>query len=203
MAKPKLRELVEAIKNLIRGPYTSKFPYAPSPPAATFRGMAKFHEEDCIGCGACAQVCPSRTIDVVDDPEKRVRKLILHYDCCNFCGQCQAACPTEKGIMLSTEYDTANFDRQNQLSTCEKELAMCEMCGGIVAAYDQLAWITAKIGNLAYANPTLILAEHEKLGLVSDEHARMAEALEGRADLMKILCPTCRRKVYIKEEWSN
>ena len=204
MARPKIRELVEAIKNLfIRGPFTLKFPKAPSPPAPTFRGMAKYYEENCIGCGACAKVCPSKTIEIIDDVQARKRKLVLHYDCCNFCGQCQAACPTTKGIMLSTEYDTANFDRMTHVVSVEKELAMCEMCGEIVAPYDQLAWIAAKIGPIAYSNPTLILAEHKKLGLVGETAQRMSQAVEGRADLMRILCPVCRRKVYIKEEWSN
>jgi len=203
MKKPKIRELIEAVKNLIRGPYTLNFPAEPSPPAPTFRGMAEFHEQDCIGCGACAQVCPSKTIEILDDPEARKRKLVLHYDCCNFCGQCQAACPTGKGIQYSTNYDTANFDRHAHVNTVEKELAMCEICGGVVAPYDQLTWIAAKIGPLAFANPTLILAEHRELGLVDGLAERMARAVEDREDLMRILCPRCRREVYIKEEWSG
>jgi hydrogenase-4 component H len=48
-----------------------------------------------VGCGACAEVCPSQCIDIVDGEK---RKFTLHLDSCIFCGQCQANCITEKGI---------------------------------------------------------------------------------------------------------
>ncbi|MCK5558003.1 MAG: 4Fe-4S binding protein, partial [Candidatus Hydrogenedentes bacterium] len=85
MRKPKLRELGEALKLLfIEGPYTSKFPKEPSIPPETFRGKPQYDEEKCIGCGACAQVCPSRAIEVIDNLETRKRKLVLRYDICIF-----------------------------------------------------------------------------------------------------------------------
>ena len=65
MRKPKLRELKEAITAVVKGPYTSTFPFTPLEPAEAFRGQPEYHEEDCIGCGACAEVCPARTIDII------------------------------------------------------------------------------------------------------------------------------------------
>ena len=59
MRYPKLRELREAIKALIKGPYTSRFPFKPHTPFERFRGRPYLHEEDCTGCTACVQVCPT------------------------------------------------------------------------------------------------------------------------------------------------
>ena len=63
MRKPKLRELGEAIKAVVLGPYTTKFPAEPSPAPPAYRGKGKFQEDKCIGCGDCIEACifsPSR-----------------------------------------------------------------------------------------------------------------------------------------------
>ena len=58
MKWPKLRELKEAIKALIVGPYTSSFPKEPFHPHPNFRGQPKFNQDKCVGCLACEEVCP-------------------------------------------------------------------------------------------------------------------------------------------------
>ena len=94
MKYPKIRELVEAIKALVKGPYTSRFPKERHVPHPNFRGQPKFDPDKCVGCLACEEVCPVNAIaheDVVDsDPPKRI---MIHYtDTCIFCGQCEAYC---------------------------------------------------------------------------------------------------------------
>ena len=66
MRKPKLRELWEAIKVLfVYGPYTSKFPKEMTVPPDSFRGKPMFDTDECIGCGACSEVCPSNSIEII------------------------------------------------------------------------------------------------------------------------------------------
>src|SRR5512135_3850065 len=114
MRYPKLRELREAIRAIIRGPYTTKFPYRPHEPYERFRGRPYFYEKDCMGCTACAQVCPPGAIEWKDEVAGGVakRKLTVHWDICIFCGQCQANCPTTKGILLSREFDFATTENR-------------------------------------------------------------------------------------------
>lgn len=202
MRKPKIRELVEALKVLfIEGPYTSKFPRVMTVPPNTFRGKPEFDPDVCIGCGACSEVCPSRAIEVVDDLEKRTRTLKLRYDICNFCGQCHIYCTTKDGVDYTTEYDLASLDRSTMFVSVEKELAICEMCGGAAGTKDHLAWIANRIGSIAYSNPTLILSAMDTLSQAEPMQIRPENRAVDRPDLFRILCPDCRRKVFMSEEW--
>jgi hydrogenase-4 component H len=203
MKKPKLRELREAIKAIFTGPYTIKsFPAKPIEPYEGFRGKPEYHEEDCIGCGACAEVCPPRAIEFIDDLSVTppVRRFILHTDNCIFCGQCEFHCTTKTGITLSTKYDLATFDRSECVETVEKELALCEICGEVITAKDHLKWIGRKLGAKRYANPTLLMAYEDELGGLPQEAERQEKGVE-RSDINRILCPQCRRKVGMREIW--
>lgn len=203
MKKPKLRELGEAVKALVRGPITIKFPAEPYEAPDGFRGKPKYDEDECIGCGACAQVCPSQCIDLVDDvgADPAVRRLQIHFDACIFCGQCELNCTTEKGVRLTTEYNLACFDRSTCLETVEKTLVLCEVCGAVIGARDHLLWVAERLGAKRYANPTLILLADGELGLVSGESRRDPDRPLDRSDTMRVLCPACRRTTVLRETW--
>ena len=202
MRYPKLRELKEALKALVKGPYTSGYPFKPHKAYERFRGRPYFHEEDCTGCTACAQVCPVKAIDYEDTVinAKGKRRLTVHWDICIFCGQCQANCITEKGIILSQEYDFATTENREALAQeIEKELALCDCCGQAIVPFDQYAWVAEKIGPLAFSNPALFLFYLRVLGLALQEESRQKHDLEfRRPDRMNILCPRCRREAAVK-----
>jgi formate hydrogenlyase subunit 6/NADH:ubiquinone oxidoreductase subunit I len=198
MRYPKLRELREAIKALIKGPYTSKFPYKPHKPFERFRGKPLFHEEDCVGCGACFQVCPAKAIDMQDTGEKRV--LSVSWDMCIFCGQCQANCLTGKGIILSQEFDLATTGKRAELKqVIEKELLLCGSCREVIAPRLQILWVARKLGVLSFSNASAMLFYLQNLNLAFKEKDLPKEKKEFlRSDRMKVLCPRCRREAVIK-----
>ncbi len=203
MKYPKLRELKEAIKAIIKGPYTTKFPYEPHVPQEKFRGKPEFYEKDCVGCCACAEVCPAGVIDVIDDTVAKppTRKLVLHFDTCIFCGQCQASCITEKGIKLTAEYDLALFDRNEATVRVEKELLVCEECGKVIGAKDHLYFLVRKLGPLAYGNMPLLLRGFGELELV--EAPPIIGLPLRRAHMFRLLCPRCRREVLLEDIWGK
>jgi len=51
----------------------------------------KVNEDECIGCGQCADVCPADpcVFEVVDEKAK-----VNNPDACIECGACEATCPT-------------------------------------------------------------------------------------------------------------
>ena len=201
MKLPKLRELKEAIKALIKGPYTSKFPKAPHVPHPNFRGQPKFDAEKCVGCLACEEVCPVGAIaheDIIDDKGNPRRKMIHYTDICIFCGQCEAVCIAEhEGIKQSSDWELSFFDRKNESAeTIEKDLQLCEICGEPIACCDHLKWVAEKLGELTYSNPTLFLSRLKSLGIV-DENIISALKDKGRSDRVKILCARCRRQTTL------
>ena len=205
MRYPKLRELKEAIIALIKGPYTSFYPFKPHHPPKRFRGKPEFSDDGCIGCGACALVCPGRVIECRDTVTagKAVRKMVLHLDECHFCGQCSALCTTRDddppGVRHTREFDLAGFDRASLVSESnEKELALCECCGDVITTKAHLEWLAKKLGPLAFANPTVFISSLKGLGF-ADDVLRAARDYALRSDRVKILCAKCRRKATIEK----
>jgi len=197
MRYPKLRELKEAIRALLKGPYTTDFPFKPHKPFERFRGKPEFHESDCIGCGACSQVCPAGAIEMKDVGDKRI--LTIHWDLCIFCGNCQANCLTEKGIVLSKEFDLATTEKREELSqSIEKELVRCSFCGEVIAPRDQILWVAKKLGIMAFSNTSLMLfyLAQENLAELKGLPTQGTPTL--RSDRFSILCPKCRREAVIK-----
>jgi len=202
MKWPKIRELREAVTSVVRGPYTANFPAEPTPIPKAIRGRPTYQPDGCIGCGACAQVCPVRAIEVRDlrgGGRPPVRELILHYDVCVFCGECVRGCATQEGIALSNEFELSGFSRAEMVESVEKEMVPCELCGNPIAARDHLVWIHRRLGSLAFANVTVYLAAQEALAL--RERVPRDERKIDRTDIQRILCPACRRGVTLLDEW--
>ncbi len=200
MKKPKLREIKEAIRAVLKGPVTANFPAAATPLPEGFRGRAEFHEDSCIGCSACAEVCPADAIEVVDDLQATppVRRLTIMTDRCIWCGHCEANCTTRTGVQLGHTYDLATVDRSELRVTIEKELVLCEDCGGVVACRDHIHWIADKIGAKTYANPTLLLVSQQNTGAPLTP---TSDAGGERASIMRVLCPACQRASRTREVW--
>lgn len=199
MRKPKLRELGEAIKAIFLGPYTSKFPFKPSPSAPTFRGKIEFNFEKCILCGACVEVCPANARAQIDDKTKRVRKEVHYQERCLYCGQCVGYCTTKEGIVHTQEYDLAQIKNEGYDNTIEKELILCEKCGEVITTRAHLLWIAKEVGELAYGNPNLFLVLSQEYG--EKAIPKSAEIPPYRSEHLRFLCPSCRRTVYLNEVW--
>ena len=189
------RVLAQVIRALLAPPFTTPYPAEPFEPVQAYRGRPRFDADGCIGCGACAEVCPPKCIEVVDraDASPPLRTLVQHMDQCIECGQCERYCPTRRGIRLHNEFDFAGFTPADFEERVEKELALCELCGGVVAPLDQLRWLRARLGAVAFANPTLMVLAARELGVV-DEGLTGADGVIGRGSRLALQCPACRRR---------
>jgi len=200
MYLPKLREVKEALTSFFTPAYTSKFPAIPYEPPEEFRGFPEYHEESCVGCGTCAQVCPTQAITVTDDLEGGFRWFRVDYGSCIHCGQCHEHCIAGDGIAPTAKYSLPVMEKEAPeiFETVEKDLAVCESCGEAIACWDHLDWIKQRLGAKAYAHPNLLLnAQRHQTELVpSGPKERLR-----REDYGKILCSKCRRQVVVLDEF--
>ncbi len=189
------RILAQALRAVLSPPFTTRFPAEPFEPVETFRGRPRFDEAGCIGCGACASVCPAKCIELVDDTSVTppMRRLVQHLDACIWCGQCARYCPTERGITMSREFDCVGFAPGDFEERVEKPLAVCELCGGIIAPVDQLRWLVDRLGPIAFANPTLMAVVARDLRLGDEGPVGQPSGIT-RADRLALQCPRCRRR---------
>jgi hydrogenase-4 component H len=121
-----ISKLKEALICLKAGRVTLKYPFEPAPPREKFRGLPKIDVTQCIGCAACASVCPSRLIEFVDEGDHAT--ITRHFDRCIYCGRCQDMCP-EGAIEMTQNFETATNDRRDLLVIHHIYMATCSRCG--------------------------------------------------------------------------
>uniref|UniRef100_A0A7V5XH12 4Fe-4S dicluster domain-containing protein n=1 Tax=Thermodesulfobacterium geofontis TaxID=1295609 RepID=A0A7V5XH12_9BACT len=212
MKYPKIRELIHAIKVLIKGPATTKYPFEPYTPPEGFRGKPQPSQDGCIGCGACAEVCPAEAIHIkekifeIDGKKIGVRVLVWHYDECIFCGQCARYCTTREekipGVVMSREFDLATTNRKELKSEeIKKELVLCSYCGSVISTKEHLLYISKKLKYKTYGNINLIQTLSEKFGSLL--HSVKFKQFNQREYLYEILCPKCRRRILLFDEYGK
>jgi len=122
-----LSKLKEAAICFKAGRVTLPYPFAPRVPEEGFRGKVSIDIERCIGCGGCAEVCPSRLIQVTDlSQEKRILEFFLGR--CTYCGRCAEVCP-EEALTLTREFETATNDVRDLYMKVEVFMGTCQRCG--------------------------------------------------------------------------
>ena len=200
MYLPKIREIKEALTSFFTPAYTTKFPAEPYTAPEQYRGRPKYNKEYCIGCGTCAQVCPTQAISVVDDTKKMIRTLTVDYCLCMNCGQCEEKCITRKGVSLTSDYSLAIMDKKdpNAFESIECELAICESCGEVIACEPHLLWIKERLGAKAYAHPNFLLQTQKQFFQL--EPSNVKDRIR-REDQIKQVCPKCRNKIVVADEF--
>ena len=155
---------IEAFFSLFKKPFTVKYPFEPSPPPEGFRGRTEF-TDDCVGCGACAAVCPPKAITVTDDNDRRV--LRIDHGLCIFCRTCQDICPWD-GIQLTQTFEMATLDKESIYDEIEHDLIRCEGCGEVITTWKHMEKIRDAV---------------KDVGLIDKDRTTI-----------ETLCPSCKRK---------
>lgn len=123
----KLKEVMICLK---AGRVTLKYPFVQDNQGhlggKAFRGRPAIDGEKCIGCGACAQVCPARLISFTDQNE--VRTLELDYSRCTYCARCQDVCPTGAAY-LTQEFELATNTKEDMKERISLRMVKCKSCG--------------------------------------------------------------------------
>lgn len=100
------------IKKVIKtGAQTSSYPLEPIPVDKNFRGKPEHNPQQCIGCAACVNACPSNALTVETDLKTGELAWQFNLGRCIFCGRCEEVCPTV-AIRLSQEYELAVWKKR-------------------------------------------------------------------------------------------
>jgi len=106
---------VELLRNLVSRRATVLYPFKDREKVHVpegLRGRLTFNRQLCIGCGMCFRVCPSETVEMIEDEKgKRPR---FYLDRCTHCQQCEDVCPT-KAIGLTQQFENFGFDRKEMI----------------------------------------------------------------------------------------
>lgn len=103
--------LPKVLKNLLRKPFTVKYPYVKVEAPEGYRGRPSVERERCTRCWMCAATCPAGAISVSEE----TGKVRISYLRCAFCGMCAEVCPT-RAITMTREFELATLDKASAKS---------------------------------------------------------------------------------------
>ncbi|WXS23472.1 formate hydrogenlyase complex iron-sulfur subunit [Salmonella enterica subsp. enterica serovar Infantis] len=122
------------IKKVIKtGTATSSYPLEPIAVDKNFRGKPEHNPQQCIGCAACVNACPSNALTV--ETLLATNELAWQFNLgrCIFCGRCEEVCPTA-AIKLSQEYELAVWKKK---TSCNSPASRCATaaCAIVLSPY--------------------------------------------------------------------
>ncbi|MBP2200134.1 formate hydrogenlyase complex iron-sulfur subunit [Pantoea cypripedii] len=129
-------------KALSGGVATTDYPLQPVSVAANFRGKPEHNSQQCIGCAACVNACPSNALSVETDLASRELAWSFNLGRCIFCGRCEEVCPTA-AIRLSQQYELAVWDKADLLQQARFPLCHCRDCGRPFAVQKEIDYAIA------------------------------------------------------------
>ena len=106
------------------------------------RGLPELDPEKCVGCGACANSCPTDAMSFEDlEADRAVR---VNYGLCIYCATCQEICP-EEAVKLTGEYRAWFKGKDEMVKTVEVPLRACANCGRYFVSDRQMESIIKRI----------------------------------------------------------
>ncbi len=118
-----LKVLAVAIKS---GRATIKYPFEPPLVTPFFRGKVSVDPSKCVGCGACARICPPKALELVREGDKFVLRYFIGR--CIFCAMCADICP-QQAIEVGHEFELATPKLEDLYEEVVHEPAKCTICG--------------------------------------------------------------------------
>lgn len=156
------------IKKVIKtGAQTSSYPLEPMPVDKNFRGKPEHNPQQCIGCAACVNACPSNALTVETDLKTGELAWQFNLGRCIFCGRCEGLPDGSHSPVSGVR--AGGVEKEDFLQQSRFALCNCRVCKRPFAVQKEIDYAIA-------------LLKHN--GDVRAEHHR--ESFE--------TCPECKRQ---------
>ena len=130
-----------------KGRVTYRYPSERKPVPEGLRGRPEIVFDACIGCGACAHVCPPNALTVEEQEE--MWKMKLFFGRCIMCGLCEEVCPVD-AVRFSEDYELASTTKEALEVEFQMRRVKCEACGAYFTTERALNYTLSEYGELAY-----------------------------------------------------
>jgi ech hydrogenase subunit C len=130
-----------------------------------FRGDPHVDQDKCIGCSACANVCPADAIEIEDGGAMRIVRFLRQA--CVFCATCQDVCPTKAVELRSGDLSWCR-EKRGSKSEATLPLAGCAICGRGFIPEAQIAWAMKTVSDKRALKPADRVALQGRLGVCMD-----------------------------------
>jgi formate hydrogenlyase subunit 6/NADH:ubiquinone oxidoreductase subunit I len=124
-----ISELKEALVSLADIKPGILKPEAPTQPLSPPQHRMVIYDKKCVGCGACATVCPADAISLLENRKHRV--ITIKIAQCIYCGMCADTCP-EQALSLLAGDELSSSTKENLLHELKIKLKRCEQCRTIM-----------------------------------------------------------------------
>ena len=98
--------------------------------------------DECTLCGFCAQICPTRALQVLEDRQNSF--LTLNISECVSCGKCKKICDFNAIKMEHAPVDELNLNLRNS------PIIHCNNCGQNIASEAEMNYISSQIGEATW-----------------------------------------------------
>jgi len=118
-------ELKEALVSLATVKTGVLKPEPATPPLPSPQHKMVIYDKKCIGCGACAAVCPADAISLTENRKYRVITITVAQ--CIYCGMCVDTCP-ENALSLLSGDELSSPTKDHLHHELKIKLKRCEHC---------------------------------------------------------------------------
>ncbi len=162
------------IKKVMKtGVVTESYPLQPIAVDKNFRGKPEHNPQQCIGCAACVNACPSNALTVSTDLATKELTWQFNLGRCIFCARCEEVCPTT-AIVLSQDYELAVWNKADFLQQSRFPLCHCRSCERPFAVQKEIDYAIALLAHNGDA-----LAEQHRPGFETCPECKRQQSLVG------------------------
>ena len=137
-----ISELKEAFITLKGKPLTLPKPGKAAYPVSSPQQKMMIADKKCFGCGACATVCPSQAISLVEN--KKHRTVTITVANCIYCGLCVDACP-ENALLLEAGDELSALTKDHLHHELKIKLTRCQNCRTIMGTHKSITKVVKDI----------------------------------------------------------